>query len=414
MGSLRPGPRDAGDVQLGGSHASWGGECVLGGLVCYDYGLDEGSVQNVAAALFVGLVVAWAVAIFASYASRRGARSDMGYYFSAGCLLGLVCVQWYYVFLAANHAPPSVMPAHTRRYDCERSRKGGKRSTVDRLNPAGGTVSVLLPPLRAVRRPRHGPRLPRGRRDARGRPVPGRRLGVLPGARRPVRAPLDPRARDPADGPGLPPRPRRRVHGAGPLHAVRGRGRRAGPPRGLLLGLHGRRPGKCLFTQGVGPYCKDGHGGVRPCGRRAARRRARSSSTRTSGRGAPARRASSGRSSGALAVHPKWRPSFCKKTPAETCELAGAVTALAQEADPRARDERRDGPVDARRRDGPGPAGRTITGSCSRRPTVLMDLTRHGPGNATAAIAACAGGLPATPAPAPSPEPTPALGDLDT
>ena len=74
MGSLRPGPRDAGDVQLGGSHASWGGECVLGGLVCYDYGLDEGSVQNVAAALFVGLVVAWAVAIFASYASRRGAR----------------------------------------------------------------------------------------------------------------------------------------------------------------------------------------------------------------------------------------------------------------------------------------------------------------------------------------------------
>ena len=137
MGSLRPGPRDAGDVQLGGSHASWGGECVLGGLVCYDYGLDEGSVQNVAAALFVGLVVAWAVAIFASYASRRGARSDMGYYFSAGCLLGLVCVQWYYVFLAANHAPPSVMPAHTRRYDCERSRKGGKRSTVDRLNPAG-------------------------------------------------------------------------------------------------------------------------------------------------------------------------------------------------------------------------------------------------------------------------------------
>ena len=76
MGSLRPGPRDAGDVQLGGSHASWGGECVLGGLVCYDYGLDEGSVQNVAAALFVGLVVAWAVAIFASYASRRGARSD--------------------------------------------------------------------------------------------------------------------------------------------------------------------------------------------------------------------------------------------------------------------------------------------------------------------------------------------------
>ena len=141
MGSLRPGPRDAGDVQLGGSHASWGGECVLGGLVCYDYGLDEGSVQNVAAALFVGLVVAWAVAIFASYASRRGARSDMGYYFSAGCLLGLVCVQWYYVFLAANHAPPSVMPAHTRRYDCERSRKGGKRSTVDRLNPAGGTVN---------------------------------------------------------------------------------------------------------------------------------------------------------------------------------------------------------------------------------------------------------------------------------
>ena len=43
-----------------------------------------------------------------------------------------------------------------------------------------------------------------------------------------------------------------------------------------------------------------------------------------------------------------------------------------------------------------------------------MDLTRHGPGNATAVIAACAGGLPATPAPAPSPEPTPALGDLDT
>merc|ERR1719387_2487625 len=114
MGSLRPGPRDAGDVQLGGSHASWGGECVLGGLV-----------------------VAWAVAIFASYASRRGARSDMGYYFSAGCLLGLVCVQWYYVFLAANHAPPSIMPAHTRRHDCLRSRKGGKRSSVDKLNPGG-------------------------------------------------------------------------------------------------------------------------------------------------------------------------------------------------------------------------------------------------------------------------------------
>ena len=257
---------DAGDVQLGGSHASWGGECVLGGLVCYDYGLDDGSVQNVAAALFVGLVVAWAVAIFASYASRRGARSDMGYYFSAGCLLGLVCVQWYYVFLAANHAPPSVMPAHTRRYDCERSRKGGKRSTVDRLNPAGGTVNPCFchPYAKCVdlatNRVYHA------------------------GDGTPAAVPC------PADGSaycleldgryvphwiherGIQPTDRDCRHGRGaacterdPCTPCEAEDAALDPHAGYCSVCTADDRGKCLFTQGVGPYCKDGHSGVRPC-----------------------------------------------------------------------------------------------------------------------------------------------------
>ena len=272
MGSLRPGPRDAGDVQLGGSHASWGGECVLGGLVCYDYGLDDGSVQNVAAALFVGLVVAWAVAIFASYASRRGARSDMGYYFSAGCLLGLVCVQWYYVFLAANHAPPSIMPAHTRRHDCLRSRKGGKRSSVDKLNP-GGVQGLDVNPCFCH---------PYARCFD---PLTGYVYHEASTAdtiveNSNIQCPTDGSARcEEADGNLVPihtqttlrPTDRDCRHGRGahctekdPCTPCEAETAALDPHAGYCMFCTADDRGKCHFKQGVGPYCKDGDGGARP------------------------------------------------------------------------------------------------------------------------------------------------------
>ena len=117
----------------------------------------------------------------------------------------------------------------------------------------------------------------------------------------------------------------------------------------------------------------------------------------------------------AYAVHPKWRPSLCKKTPEVTCERAGGVPAARIAVDQQSQDEcetvRSTRVVATEPWPPRGPDNYRIVLASSE---VLMDLTRHGPGNATAAIAACAGGLPATPAPAPSPEPTPALGDLDT
>ena len=416
MGSLRPGPRDAGDVQLGGSHASWGGECVLGGLVCYDYGLDEGSVQNVAAALFVGLVVAWAVAIFASYASRRGARSDMGYYFSAGCLLGLVCVQWYYVFLAANHAPPSVMPAHTRRYDCERSRKGGKRSTVDRLNPAGGTVNPCFchPYAKCV--------------DV----ATNRVYHAGDGTPAAVPCPADGSAYcQELDGRFVPhwihergtqPTDRDCRHGRGaacterdPCTPCEAEDAALDPHAGYCSVCTADDRGKCLFTQGVGPYCKDGHGGVRPCETccTAPRQVIVDSHVWVGRAGEESVFRTYKRC--AYAVHPKWRPSFCKKTPEVTCERAGGVPAAMIAVNQQSQDEcetvRSTRVVATEPWPPRGPDHYRIVLASSE---VLMDLTRHGPGNATAVFSACVGGLPATPAPAPSPEPTPALGDLDT
>ena len=423
MGSLRPGPRDAGDVQLGGSHASWGGECVLGGLVCYDYGLDDGSVQNVAAALFVGLVVAWAVAIFASYASRRGARSDMGYYFSAGCLLGLVCVQWYYVFLAANHAPPSIMPAHTRRHDCLRSRKGGKRSSVDKLNP-GGVQGLDVNPCFCH---------PYARCFD---PLTGYVYHEASTAdtiveNSNIQCPTDGSARcEEADGNLVPihtqttlrPTDRDCRHGRGahctekdPCTPCEAETAALDPHAGYCMFCTADDRGKCHFKQGVGPYCKDGDGGARPCETCCtARRQVIVDSHVFLGRAGEdsvfrtVKRC-------AYAVHPKWRPSFCKKTPAETCELAGKVPAAMIAVDQQSQDEcetvRSTRVVATEPWPPRGPDNYRIVLASSE---VLMDLTRHGPGNATAVFSACVGGLPATPAPAPSPEPTPALGDLDT
>ena len=103
------------------------------------------------------------------------------------------------------------------------------------------------------------------------------------------------------------------------------------------------------------------------------------------------------------------------KTPAETCELAGGVPAARIAVDQQSQDEcetvRSTRVVATEPWPPRGPDHYRIVLASSE---VLMDLTRHGPGNATAVFSACVGGLPATPAPAPSPEPTPALGDLDT
>ena len=420
MGSLRPGPRDGGDVQLGGSHASWGGDCVLGGLVCYDYGLDEGSAQNVAAALFVGLVAAWAVAVFASYASRRGAKHDMGYYFSAGCLLGLVCVQWYYVFLAANHAPPGVMPAHARRYDCERSRKGGKRSDLDKLNPVGSDVnpcfchpwarcfdavtghvyheaSTLANPVEndGIRCPTDGTALCQ---EADGRLVPWHSP-----------ASLRPTDRDCRHGRGD------KCTEKDPCTPCEAESAALDPHAGYCTVCTPADTGKCHFKQGVGPYCADGDGAVKPCETCCTRPRQVIVDSRVFlGRdGADTVFRTIKRC--AYAVHPKWRPSFCKKTPEETCEGAGGIATAMQAADARSRDECEEVRSTRVPATEPwphrGPDRYRIVLATSE---ALMDLTRHGPGNATAAFAECVGGLPARPAPAPSPEPTPALGGLDT
>ena len=124
------GPRDAGDVQSG-RHASWGGECARGPRAVI---MDWTTVRCRTWRRRSSWGWWWrAVAIFASW--RRRGMERRGYYF--GVSARLVWAQWYYVFLAANHAPPSIMPAHTRRHDCLRSRKGGKRSSVDKLNPGG-------------------------------------------------------------------------------------------------------------------------------------------------------------------------------------------------------------------------------------------------------------------------------------
>ena len=73
-GEGMPARQGKGEVQLGGSHAGWSGECTLGGLLCYSYGADETVVQNVAAAVFVGLVIAWALAIAAVGRSQPRGR----------------------------------------------------------------------------------------------------------------------------------------------------------------------------------------------------------------------------------------------------------------------------------------------------------------------------------------------------
>ena len=65
-----------------------------------------------------------------------GARATWATTF-CGCLLGLVCVQWYYVFLAANHAPPSIMPAHTRRHDCLAEPQGRQAIVRGQAEPGG-------------------------------------------------------------------------------------------------------------------------------------------------------------------------------------------------------------------------------------------------------------------------------------
>merc|ERR1711938_242682 len=111
------------------------------------------------------------------------------------------------------------MPAHTRRYDCERSRKGGKRSTVDRLNPAGGTVNPCFchPYARCVDH------------------ATGRVYHAGDGT--PAAAPCP--ARDPCT----------------PCEAEDAA---LDPHAGYCSVCTADDRGKCLFTQGVGPYCKDG------------------------------------------------------------------------------------------------------------------------------------------------------------
>ena len=279
---------------------------------------------------------------------------------------------------------------------------------------------MLLPPLRAVRRPRHGPRLPRGRPDARGRPR------ARPTARRTARSSTAGSCPTGSTR-GTQPTDRDCRHGRGaactrgdPCTPCEAEDAALDPHAGYCKFCTADDRGKCLFTQGVGPYCKDGHGGVRLERRDLRSRTAPRQVMRLArlGGGAPARRASSGRSSGA--------PTPCtlfgghrsaRSAPAEvTCESAGGwVTALAQEGGPAGAGRVRNGQVDARRRDSPPPRA----GPLQDRARVVRGPhgpdAAHGPGNALSAIPACVwGGFPATPAPAPRRAPTPALGDLDS
>lgn len=129
--------RDAGEEQLGGSHYSWRNECALGGFVCYEYGDDSDTLSNMAVNIFVGLLIAWAVAVVCSYASRAGGRTRWSFYWVGSLMFTLCCIQYYFVFLAANTLPPSATEEYVRRYDCMKSTKGGKRSSDSDKNKPG-------------------------------------------------------------------------------------------------------------------------------------------------------------------------------------------------------------------------------------------------------------------------------------
>lgn len=129
--------RGAGETQLGGSHAGWEGECTLGGLMCYEYGQDSDTLKNMAVNIFVALVIAWAAAVVCAYAAKAGGRTRWSFYW-VGSLMGcLCCVQYYFIFLAANTVPPSSVESYVRRYDCMNSNKGGKRNKDGNKNAPG-------------------------------------------------------------------------------------------------------------------------------------------------------------------------------------------------------------------------------------------------------------------------------------
>lgn len=133
--------RDAGESQLGGSHAGWRGSCTLGGLVCYEYGQDSDTLTNLAVSCFVGLVIAWAAAVVASYAARAGGRTRWSFYWVGTLMACLCCIQYYFIFLAANTVPPSAVEDYIRRYDCIYSNKGGKRNKNGDKNAPGSLLN---------------------------------------------------------------------------------------------------------------------------------------------------------------------------------------------------------------------------------------------------------------------------------
>ena len=120
--------RDAGEEQLGGSHYSWDDRCGLGGFLCYEYGSDSDTATNMANNIFVALLIAWAVAVVCGYAAKAGGRTRWSFYWVGALMVALCCVQYYFVFLAANTLPPSAAADYIRRYDCMYSNKGGKRN----------------------------------------------------------------------------------------------------------------------------------------------------------------------------------------------------------------------------------------------------------------------------------------------
>jgi hypothetical protein len=99
--------RDAGEEQLGGSHYSWDDRCGLGGFLCYEYGSDSDTATNMANNIFVALLIAWAVAVVCGYAAKAGGRTRWSFYWVGALMVALCCVQYYFVFLAANTLPPS-------------------------------------------------------------------------------------------------------------------------------------------------------------------------------------------------------------------------------------------------------------------------------------------------------------------
>mmetsp|Transcript_24574 Transcript_24574/g.29589 ORF Transcript_24574/g.29589 Transcript_24574/m.29589 type:complete len:293 (-) Transcript_24574:129-1007(-) len=127
---------EAGEVILGEEgHAGWKGECGLYGLLCYEkIGNDVANILDASVNIFLGLVFAWAVGIMSTHLAKKG-RIKWKVYWLGSLALLLCMIQTYYLYRAANNFSGShrYFDDDIYRFDCYKSRKGGKIAQDDSL-----------------------------------------------------------------------------------------------------------------------------------------------------------------------------------------------------------------------------------------------------------------------------------------